>query len=76
MSKYEVPFVGSAYTVISVEIDSDDPVEIIEAAYDRDFPTLCAQCSGWNKWDPYLELGEEWVPDQFMGKVSIMKVEE
>lgn len=54
----------TSYAGTSQEFETDltDRDEIIDAFYDSnpDFPTICAQCSGWNKWDQSLEIGDEW----------------
>lgn len=62
MARYRIPMTTHADASIEIETDETDPEKIIEAAYEQaDFPTLCAQCSGWGR-DESLELGDVWEP--------------
>lgn len=61
MAKYRVPLTGIADAMITVETDETDPEKILEKAYQEEFSTLCAQCSGWGR-DFYLEIGDYWEP--------------
>lgn len=60
MAKYRIPMTTYANTSIEVETDETDPEKIIQAAYEQaEFPTICAQCSGWGR-DTELEIGDDW----------------
>lgn len=61
MAKYIVHLKTSAFTSVEVEADSREEAE--DKAADATMPSLCAQCAGWNEWDPPLELNEEWTID-------------
>lgn len=61
MAKYKISFQTVAFTSIEVEADSLD--DAVEAAWQEEFPSICAQCSGWGQ-GPNLELGDEWEPDE------------
>jgi hypothetical protein len=79
MPKYNVLFTTHASAWVTVEApETDDKGEIVDFAYDAstvEFPSLCAQCSGWGQqWD--LELGDEWEPFEFKGEYEVVKVEE
>ena len=59
--KYRVYLTNTASTSVEVEAENED--EAIDAAYEAPMPTICAQCSGWNRsW--YLELSDEWQADE------------
>jgi hypothetical protein len=57
MPKYNVHLNTGAFTVVTVE--AEDKEAAIEAAYEAELPTICAQCSGWGR-DWNLELGDDW----------------
>ena len=61
MAEYIVHLKTSAFT--NVKVEADTVSEAIDKAVDAEMPTLCAHCSGWNEWDPPLELNEEWEVD-------------
>ncbi|MFT2016317.1 hypothetical protein ACMA1D_10805 [Streptomyces sp. 796.1] len=49
-----------AYATVTVDTEETDPDLIAEEAAEYgDFPTVCAQCSGWGQGFS-LELGDEW----------------
>jgi hypothetical protein len=73
MPKYIVWFTTVASTSISVEAENKEAA--IDAAYECEFPTICAQCSGWGR-DFNLELGDEWTPDTGPDKSETSAVEE
>ena len=62
MTIYKVFFSTTASTCFTVEADSKE--DAVERAYDEaEFPTICAQCSGWGRDDQHLELGDVWEAD-------------
>lgn len=61
MPKYKIGFQTAAWTSIEVEADSFE--DAVDAAWQEDFPSICAQCSGWGQ-STTLELGDEWEPDE------------
>lgn len=62
MAKYRIPMTTYVNTSVEVETDETDPEKIVEAAYEQaNFPSICAQCSGWGN-DQELELGDDWSP--------------
>lgn len=75
MPKYRVTFTGSASATVDVETDETDPEVIAELAYQEDFPTVCAQCSGWGR-SYSLEIPDEWEVFTEKNVPVITKVEE
>lgn len=61
MTKYTVPLTGYANATVTVETDETDPETILELAYEKGAPDVCAQCGGWGR-DFSLEIGDEWEP--------------
>lgn len=61
MATYKIGFKTFAWTNITVEADTFE--DAVEAAWQEDFPSICAQCSGWGR-EASLELGDEWEPDE------------
>jgi hypothetical protein len=62
MPKFTVSLRTYAFTSVEVEADSAD--EAVDAAYEADLPTICAQCAGWGRDnEPGLELNEAWEAD-------------
>ena len=57
MTRYRVGIPAAAYITINVE--TDDPEDAIEAAMHAEQPYICAQCSGWNR-DYSLDLSDDW----------------
>lgn len=76
MAKYRVNMQTIASTSIEIEVPDDvtDLEEITERAFNEaNFPTLCAQCSGWGK-DYSLDLGDEWDVSEYNGEPLIERV--
>lgn len=57
MAKYIVYLTTTAST--SVEVEAEDVDAAIDAAYDKDMPTLSAEASGWGH-DWSLDLSDVW----------------
>lgn len=61
MPQYQV--VLKTYAFVTFDVEADNADEAADLAADLEAPQLCAQCSGWNNWDPSLELSEAWETD-------------
>ena len=60
MQEYTVYFSTTAET--SIKVEAEDIEEAIEKAYEKEFPTLSANASGWGQnW--WLELSDVWEPN-------------
>jgi hypothetical protein len=58
MAKYIVYLTSSAST--SIEVEAENPEEAGDKAWDAGMPTICAQCSGWGRSGPGLDLSDVW----------------